>query len=210
MSKSPPEAQTGHPQTAWLVRLRRAVLFLLFALILLIPKGLRLRRRRGWWNALRLAVALLGAVLVAEGKGGEAGWLSPAVGLILILLVLLVPPTKAAKSVDEQARDLGALVVVNAGRFRGADGKSVPARLFVALDRVHALDLKHRPLVEIPIAEVSSVRVEPRADGWQLRVEWNQKSAEFWYEGFFAEHLARVAENTLRSQLRRELPVFRA
>jgi hypothetical protein len=196
-------------QASWPQRLRRAALFTLFALVLVVPKTLALRRRRGVWNVLRLVAALLGAFLVAAGRGPELGWLRPAAGLVLILLAVLVPPAEAEKSVDEQARELGALVVVNGGRFRVADGKLVLTRLFVASDRVHALDLKHRLLIEIPLAEVSSLRVEPRAGGWRLRLDWDQTTAEFSYDGFFAEHLARVAETTLLTQLRRELPVLK-
>jgi hypothetical protein len=35
------------------------------------------------------------------------------------------------------------------------------------------------------------------------------RTARFRYDGVFAEHLARVAENTLRTVLRRDLPVLR-
>ena len=35
------------------------------------------------------------------------------------------------------------------------------------------------------------------------------RTARFRYDGFFAEHLARVAETTVRNVLRRELPVLR-
>jgi hypothetical protein len=40
-------------------------------------------------------------------------------------------------------------------------------------------------------------------------VDWGQATAEFLYEGNFAEHLARVADATVRSRLYRELPVMR-
>jgi hypothetical protein len=40
-------------------------------------------------------------------------------------------------------------------------------------------------------------------------VDCEEHTAEFIYEGTFAEHLARVAETTLRSRLYRELPILR-
>lgn len=143
-----------------LAQLKRAALFVLFALALLIPKTLGLFKR--------------------------------------------LRPGRPAKPVDEQARELGALVVLNGGWFQGAR-----ARLFVGPGRVHVLDFKHRPLAEIPLSKVSSVRLEEnQARGWRLMVEWSQDRAEFHYGGFFAEHLAEVAATTLRNQMRRQLPVI--
>lgn len=204
-----PEESAGKERVCLAVRLRRAALFVLFALVLLIPKTLALRRHRGLWNTLRLAVAIVGAILLTAGKGGLSAWLSLAVGLLLVLAALLARPAEASKTVDEQGRELGALVVLNGGRFWGANGKPTRVHLFVAPERLHVLDSRHRPLLEIHLDEVSSLQVEPAADGWQLRLERPGQSAAFFYDGFFAEHLARVAETTLRSQLRRELPVVR-
>lgn len=200
------------------VRLRRAALFVLFTAVLLIPKALGLRRRRVLWNGLRLGAAIVGAVFMGTLRGGELGWLGLVTGLLLVLLALLVRPATQSKSVDEQARELDALVVLNGGRFTGADGKPAEARLFVAPQHLYVLDPRQRPLLEIPLDAISSVRVEEATEtdqakeaneGWQLVIEWNQEVASFHYVGFFAEHLARVAETTLRSQLHRELPVLR-
>jgi hypothetical protein len=51
--------------------------------------------------------------------------------------------------------------------------------------------------------------VEPSGADWNFRVHCDQTKAEFMYEGSFAEHLAGVAEATVRSRLNRELPVLR-
>lgn len=187
-------------------RLRRAALFFLFSAVLLIPRTLSWRRRRGLWNGLRLAAAAAGAYFAGTAKGG---WLGATVGVALLLLALLARPARGGKTVNEQARELGALVVLNGGRCRTSNGKFTAVRLFVAPGRIHALDLSHRPVLEIPLAAVSVLRVEQAAEGWRLRAEWEQAAAEFYYDGVFAEHLARVAETTLRSRLRRELPVLR-
>ena len=185
-------------------RLRRVGLFVLFGLVLLIPKTLGLRRRRNLWNVLRLLAGIVGAVLSFSKTGGPVSFFS---GLLLILFALLARPVKEGKTVDAQARELGALVVLNGGRLREAGGDVV--RLFLTPERLHALDLKHRARLEIPLASVRVVRAEEVRDGWRLKIEWEGGEAEFDFDGFFAEHLARVAETTLRSQLRRELPILR-
>ncbi len=188
-------------------RLRRAGLFALFGLVLLIPKTLGLRKRPNLWNGLRVAVALAGGLLMGSTlKEPGAGW-APAVGLVLVVLAYFVRPVKEEKSVDSQARELGALIVLNGGRLRSAGGDAM--RLFVTPETIHALDLKHRTRLQIPLASVRAARAEGAEDGWRLRIEWQGGEAEFSYDGFFAEHLARVAETTLRSQLRRELPVLK-
>src|SRR5574337_1551925 len=197
------ERREGRPRL-----LPRALLYVLFGAVLLIPKSLSLRRRRKLWNAIRAGVALLGATLVVVPMAGTSSWFVGACGLALFFLALLAPPAKQQKSVDEQARELGALVVVNGGRFRAPEGKPVPARLFVAPERVYALDLEQRPLVEIHVGAVSLVRAEEASGGWRLRIEWQEHTAEFLYGGVFAEHLARVAESTVRGVLRPALPVI--
>lgn len=190
-------------------KLRRVALFALFASVLLIPKTLALRRRRRVWNTLRAAAAITGALLVVVPMGLWSSWLAAAVGLVLFVMALLLDPLDPEKSVDEHARELGALVVVNGGRFHAPSGPPVRARLFVAPKRVVALDASKRQLVEIPFGELSSVHAEEANGGWKLRVEWDHQSAEFSYEGFFAEHLARVAETTLRNQAYPGLPVLK-
>ena len=59
--------------TNWTHRLRRTALWFLFALVLLIPKTLSLRKRPGVWDLLRFGVAVLGVFLFAM-QGGSAGF----------------------------------------------------------------------------------------------------------------------------------------
>lgn len=195
--------------TPWHTRLRRAVLFVLFALVLLIPRLLSLRKQRRTWNLVRAGVAVTGLVLVLAAWDGVFLWLWAVAGGFLILLAACVPASKAVKTVDQQARELGALVVVHGGALRQAGRKPIRANLYVAPEHWYALDLKHRPLLEIPRSAVESICVDEEADGWTLRVRWNESDAEFHYGGFFGEHLARVAETTLRSQWRPHLPVLK-
>ncbi|MEE9235834.1 MAG: hypothetical protein V3U28_10395, partial [Candidatus Acidoferrales bacterium] len=65
--------EKGKQPLPWSQRLRRAALFVLFFLVLLIPKVLGLRGRRRLWMALRFLAAVVGAGLVL-GSGGEWGW----------------------------------------------------------------------------------------------------------------------------------------
>ncbi|MEE8201967.1 MAG: hypothetical protein V3R29_12475 [Candidatus Acidoferrales bacterium] len=199
--------EKGKQPLPWGQRLRRAALFVLFFLVLLIPKALGLRRRRRLWMALRFLAAVVGAGLVL-GSGGEWGWLS-AVGIALLLVALAARPARETKTTDEQARELGALVVLNGGRFQAGEGNSMQTRLYVAEDRVHVLDLEHRRLLEIPLGGVSSVVAEEAKGQWRLVVEWSGGRAVFRYGGYFAEHLARVAETTLNCQRRAELPILK-
>jgi len=63
-------------------------------------------------------------------------------------------------------------------------------------------------VLSVPVSE----EPEPEAQTWDLAITWESKdmrTARFRYDGFFAEHLARVAETTVRNVLRRELPVLR-
>lgn len=199
---------TKELQSSWGERARDAALWIFFALMLLIPKTLALRRRRWLWNTLRVGLALVGAMLLAAGGRDPTARLSPVLGLLLILLALLPRPPPQGTTVDERARELGALVVVNGGRL--LNGETNPeVRLFVGPERLHALDPRQQPCLEIPLNAVTSLAVEQAENGWRLLIEWSQGSAEFHYQGHFAEHLARVADTTLRSQVRRELPVVR-
>jgi hypothetical protein len=203
------KAETG--QSPRLARLRRAGLFVLFSLVLLIPKALALRRRRMLWNRLRVLMALTGGILAAAAIFGSLGYPSLIVGVLLIVLALVVSPVENAEPVDEVARRLGALVVLNGGTCSAGGGKPVEVRLYLAPDRLHVLDLRHRELLVIPVAAITSARVAGSEveTGRTLVIEWRAGKAEFSYQGFFAEHLAEVARRTLESRLRSRLTVLR-
>ena len=115
------------------------------------------------------------------------------------------------------------LVVVDGGEYidpgrpnRAPSVRRVEVRLFVGSQQLGVLDTALNTLLEIPITQIAALRVErvgeepqkPNAD-WKLHVTWKGSTAEFVYRGPFGEHLARVAESTIGSQLRRELPVLR-
>jgi len=98
--------------------------------------------------------------------------------------------------------------VVNGGRYQPGNAAAAATRLFVGSEHIWALDSHLQPLLVIPIAEITSAAVEQAEGEWHLRVRWADRAAEFNYSGVFAEHLARVAEATLRGVMHPVLPVL--
>jgi hypothetical protein len=203
-SDSPPAAPepSGAP-------LRRAGIAILFAAILLVPKFLRVRRDPRAWLAFRIALGLLGASLVVVPLGLWNSWLAAAFGLALFMVAVLLGPAAPTTTLDDKAREWGALVVVvNGGVYAQAPAAPAAARLFVGPENIRVLDPSLHLQLEIPVAQISSLRALPLSPDWALRIEWSGQVAEFRYTGFFAEHLARVAESTIRSVMQPSLPVI--
>jgi len=203
--------------------IRKAALSVLFAAILVIPKVRALRRRIWEWSAVRVLIASLGCLLGWRYKHAKGGVIDLVVGVALMAFGLLVRAKPQAKSVDAQARELDALVVLNGGAFIPA-GKERPltmARIFVNPDRLFVVDEREHTLEEIPLVRVRELAARPvhvsdepeaEAQTWDLEITWEAKemrTARFRYDGVFAEHLARVAETTVRNQLRRDMVVLR-
>jgi hypothetical protein len=188
-------------------RLRHLVIGTLFALVLLVPKILHARRNPRSWMLLRVFLAVAGAALVIVPLGAWS--YAPAIiGLTMFISAILLPPAKPESNVDDKARALGALVVVNGGKFKLGEESSFPAQLFVGADHISVRDSRLQSFLEIPVSEITSARAEESHARWFLRVNWANKTAVFAYKGVFAEHLARVAETTIRSVLRPALPVL--
>jgi hypothetical protein len=164
-------------------RLQKLAVAALFALVLVIPKVLNLRRDERSWTAFRVLLGIAGAAL---------------------------PPATVTTNVDDKARELGALVVVNGGKYRYDQGSSEPVstQLFVGPDYIWALGSRLQTLLTIPVSEVSSVHAEETDGGWILRVRCSDRIEEFSFGGIFAEHFARVAENTLRGVMQSTLPIL--
>jgi hypothetical protein len=189
-------------------RLRELVVGSAFALVLLIPKILRIRENPASWLAFRLVLGFTGAALVVLPLGIWNNWLVAPAGLCLFLASILLPPAKAHLSVDGKVRELGALVVVNGGNYLPNQGTSAAVRLFVASDRISVLDAALQSVLVIRAAEISSVAATPAETSWILRIVWSGGAAEFLYHGFFAEHLARVAQTTVNSVVPAPLPIL--
>ena len=189
-------------------RLRHLAVGVLFALVLLIPKILRVRRNPRSWLLFRIFLGVAGAALVVLPIGLGTGFVPAIVGLTMFLSAILLPPAKPDANADDKARELGALVVVNGGRFQPGNAPSAVVQLFVGAESVWVLDQRFQPLLEIPVGEITAACAEQSEESWRLRMTWPSHTAEFSYGGIFAEHLARVAESTIRSVMRPALPVL--
>ncbi len=190
------------------IRLRQLLLGTLFALVLLVPKILHLRRNPRSWMLFRVFLGIVGAALVILPLGWSNSYLLSLVGLILFTSSVLLPPAKPEISVDDKARELAALVVVNGGSYAPGGAGPSAVQLFVGTERIYALDARFQPLLVIPVNEITLARAEQSSARWVLRIVWAGHSAEFCYRGVFAEHLARVAESTLQRVMRQALPVI--
>jgi hypothetical protein len=235
------------PQETTAARLRNLGLSALFALVLLVPKLVNLRRDRRSWFAFRILLAIAGASLVILPLSLWNSWTAGIAGLALFLAAILLPGAKPDTTLADTAARLGALVIVNGGIYHSENGQAEqmqlgqaqleaqlenaalensqfgntelenaelenaagsPVQLFVCADRIWALDSQQNPLLVIPNAQIISAIASESAGDWIVRVRWAEHTADFHYRGIFAEHLARVAESTLRSVIQPVLPVI--
>lgn len=190
------------------VRLRNAAIATLFAVILLVPKLLHIRRDERSWMAFRILLGIAGASLVVLPLAFWNSWLAAIAGLAMFLTAALLPPAKPNTLVDDKAKELGVLVVVNGGKYQPGTGPAACVQLFVGADNIWALNSHLHPLLTIPATGISSVLAEETPNAWVVRVRWADRFAEFSYTGIFAEHLARVAESTIRSVMLSSLPIL--
>jgi hypothetical protein len=189
-------------------RLRNLAIGSLFALVLLLPKLLNLRRDRRTWLAFRIVLAFAGASLVILPLSLWNSFTAAIAGLALFLAAILLPGAKPDTTRADTAAQLGALVVVNGGEYQPGNAHPAPVQLFVGDERIWALESHMHPLLVVPTAQISSATAAESAGDWILRLRWADHTADFRYRGIFAEHLARVAESTLRSVMREPLPVL--
>jgi hypothetical protein len=189
-------------------RLRQLAVAALFALVLLIPKILHLRRNPRSWMFFRIFLGVAGAALVVLPVGLGTSFVPAIIGLVMFISAILLPPAKPDTNVDDKARELGALVVVNGGRFQPGSAPPNAVQLFVGAESVWVLDRRFEPLLEIRVTEITAACAEQTEESWRLRMTWAGRTTEFSYNGIFAEHLARVAETTIRSVMRPALPVL--
>jgi hypothetical protein len=206
MSATP--SQTLSPPPGIGTKLRNTLIGAFFVLVLLVPKFLHLRRNEHSWMFFRILLGLAGASLVILPIGLGNNYILSLVGLAMFIAAILLPPAKSDQSADEKARELGALIVVNGGQYYPGNAAPAAVQLFVGSERFSVLDDRFQPLLVVPVNEITSARVEESGGSWLLKVVWADRAAEFSYRGIFAEHLARVAETTLRSVMHPALPVI--
>jgi hypothetical protein len=190
------------------VRLRNAGIGALFAVVLVLPKLLHIRRDERSWTAFRILLGIAGASLVVLPLAIWNSWLAAIAGLAMFLTAALLPPAKPDTLVDDKAKELGVLVVVNGGKYQPGTGPAASVQLFIGATNIWALNSHLHPLVTIPVTGISSVLAEENSHGWVVRVRWADRMAEFSYAGIFAEHLARVAESTIRGVTPSSLPIL--
>jgi hypothetical protein len=191
-----------------LTRLRNSAIVALFAVALLIPKIIHLRRSERSWFAFRIALGMFGASLVLLPLALWGSYLLAVVGLAMFVGAILLPSARPDTTADEKARELGALVVVNGGEYQPGNAPAAPVQLFTGVENIWALNRHFQPLLVIPVRELTVARAENNSGVWLLQLRWADHAAEFTYRGIFAEHLARVAETTLHSVMRPALPVI--
>ena len=196
------------PQETAAARLRNFGLGALFALVLLLPKLLNLRRDRRSWLAFRILLAIAGASLVVLPLSLWNSWHAAIAGLAMFLAAILLPEAKPDTTLADTVARLGALVVVNGGSYQLEDAPPSEVQLFVCPERIWALDSHLRPLLVVPVSQISSAVASEAAGDWVVRIRWAEHTADFHYRGIFAEHLARVAESTLRSIIHPALPII--
>jgi hypothetical protein len=221
------------PQETTAARIRNLALGALFALVLLLPKLLNIRRDPRSWLAFRVLLAFAGASLVVLPLSLWNSWTAGIAGLAMFLAAILLPAAKPDTTLADTAARLGALVIVNGGvyhpqheegerrqpeilQFENAQVERAQAetapeervQLFVCAERVWALDSQLHPLLVIPTSQISSAIASELGDNWIVRIRWAEHTADFHYRGIFAEHLARVAESTLRGVIQQPLPIL--
>ena len=189
-------------------KFRKTIIGASFALILLVPKILNLRRNENSWTVFRTVLGFFGAALVVLPIGFFSSYFLAVIGLGLFIAAILLPPAKAATSTDDKAHELGALVVVNGGQLQSSSDSAIPVQLFVGSECLWALNAEFQPLLVISVPQLVSAGAEEIHSGWILRVRWADRSAIFAYSGMFAEHLAHAAESTVQSVMRPSLPVL--
>jgi hypothetical protein len=200
---NPAASQTANA----LARLQKMLIGALFAGVLLVPKILNLRRDERSWTAFRVLLGFAGAALVILPLAFWNSWLAGIAGLALFLTAALLPPAIANVTADDKARELGALVVVNGGKIRMSNGVAVPVRLLVGTENIWALDSRLQTRLIVAVAEVLSAYSEESESGWVVRLRRPNDVEEFAFRGVFAEHFAKVAENSILAVVRPSLPV---
>lgn len=199
---------TDSPKQSKGAKLRDTTIGALFAAALLVPKLLHNRRDGRSWMAFRIALGTCGAALVILPMSLWNSWLAALAGLAMFLLAILVPAAPPQADLDEKARELGALIVVNGGQYQPGNAPLSAVRLFAGSEHIWALDSRLHVLVAIPVSQISSLRAKESGLRWVVVIWWADHADEFSYRGIFAEHFARVAEATIRGVMRPALPIL--
>ena len=143
MSTAPATAGSQHEGTG--ARLRNLIISAMFGAVLLVPKLLHIRRNAQSWMAFRIFLGFAGAALVILPLSLWNSWLAGIAGLGMFLAAILLPPAQPHTVPKEKARELGALVIVNGGKYQPGNAAPTPVQLFVGAERIWALDSHFQP-----------------------------------------------------------------
>ena len=173
----------------------------LFALLQLAHNLLHLRRKPRSWQLFRVALGLAGAALVILPLSLWNSWTAGIAGLAMFTAAILLPRASTETRANRKARELGAPVVLDGGKYQPGNAPAAAVQIFVSAENIWALDSHFQPLLVIPTSQISSLRAEESVGLWILRIRWLDHTAEFSYRGIFAELLARRAATSLRAAL---------
>ncbi len=189
-----PPAQALSPFERW----RESAAELLFHVSRAFPKALTALSRPRVWTLFRVLLGSAGAGLVVLPLSLWNAWAFAPVGLALFLAAVLLPPLRRDPGTAQAIEQLGAYLVLDGGRYTASAEVPLPVNFFLTQNRVWVLDHLLRPLVVIPANEIVVASAFWSQSDWILRVSWKENSAEFVYDGLFAERRARLAESGLR------------
>jgi hypothetical protein len=180
----------------------------LFLLVQRFPRLMQLHRNEKSWTLFRVALACSGAALVVLPLSLWNGRVTAIFGLFLFIAAILLPPAQTESATDRKAHELGAQTVVSGGSYQPGNAPAAHVNLFLSPVHIWALDKNFEPLLVISTPEISNLCVEPAGERWLLQVRWADHKAEFCFNGFFAERLARLAEDSIRAMAPVELPAY--
>src|SRR6202795_803491 len=164
-------------------KLRKTVIGAGCAVVLLVPRVLSLRRDERSWVIFRMVLGVFGAALVILPIGFFGSYFLAVAGLVAFIVAILLPPPKATSVIDDKARELGALTVIDGGTFQSGSF-AVPVQLFVGSQKLWALEADFHPLLVIPVAELISARAEELNRRWSLRLRGADRGVLFSYFAF--------------------------
>lgn len=194
-------------------RFRESVADSLFFVSKAFPKVLKFRSTPRAWTGFRVMLGLAGAALVVLPLSLWNAWAFAPVGLALFLLAVLLPPLRQDRGNARAVEQLGAYMVLDGGRYAvhprevlaqephlqiSVKPELAAVNFYLTPSRVWALDDQLRPAAVIPANEIATATAFPSRDDWILRVRWKDNSAEFIFDGLFAERRARLAEAGLQ------------
>ena len=205
------------PRRGW----RGSLFYMLFSLVLLIPRLRSARRKSKWPLARGVLFAAGGACLLGAAFSQKTGL--AAFGAGLLILGAVASPIVELEPIQSMAERCGALSTLNGGVVVSGVASAkpgAPVQLLVTQDELYVVSTAGPPAECFKLADVSEVRVDgaPYRPGYvsfakappsrdvhsttasraELRVSFTDgRALELSYAGAFARHLAEIAAYTI-------------